>query len=640
MSSDKKEDKRKTKVVLFSCTHETYSDIWSIEGILNVIKRGNQSDGKEKRNLVPILIGSRAMKEVVPKFARDISKSDWDYIMDINNVEGFIAKIRKEIAVIKMHEILVSNKLMYKFAIVLKDGMRYEIEVPMGKIHSADFIMEFLQEGKDRIMTPHIGETIVPSAEILEVIKSSHIYWPKYFTKHITDLHVLRRFLMKDADYIVANRKSIVPDRSSFMKGILIGRLRETEQKYGIPGKDINLNMTNEKFLDKDNLFVDRIIPHDDIHERVKLGSVPKYKLMKKEGEEGKATCRRELFDKLTLAEQLDSVREEAMTLALERYLLSDLIKDHQEAYLAALERVCTTITKGWFRDFAIDNYPELMTCPLNLKAIRDDIMKGYHERVKKKQHEELMSGISDRIKNMFDEKELNAVAPILGSIEAIDKSEIKENNSEADDDRESNYGDEPDEEEHTKRYYMTINGNKYLLEYENKMVREQEDCSSSISWTIKFSMVKYTNGCEKNESHDLFGWDKTFKFEWQVKCRVSEGESSFNSKDTDIDLENKLNLGIEESLFIRILLAKFNPQFIGKGNKVYADCRDQNYIKINELLAKENLKPQHPLFDCYLLCRGKKSCTMDGGDTSFGDDRGNDSDDDYGYYGRRSGYY
>jgi hypothetical protein len=29
--------------------------------------------------------------------------------------------------------------------------------------------------------------------------------------------------------------------------------------------------------------------------------------------------------------------------------------------YNKALNKVCTTLCKGWFREFAIDNYPEVM---------------------------------------------------------------------------------------------------------------------------------------------------------------------------------------------------------------------------------------------------------------------------------------
>jgi len=62
--------------------------------------------------------------------------------------------------------------------------------------------------------------------------------------------------------------------------------------------------------------------------------------------------------------EQLNDVREEAMVLALERYLLPGHKSSGRDAYVSALKKICTTTTKGWFREFAIDHYPELRDCP------------------------------------------------------------------------------------------------------------------------------------------------------------------------------------------------------------------------------------------------------------------------------------
>ena len=49
------------------------------------------------------------------------------------------------------------------------------------------------------------------------------------------------------------------------------------------------------------------------------------------------------------------------MALALERYLLPGVINDQREAYATALQKVCTTLTKGFFRQFAVDHYPEVL---------------------------------------------------------------------------------------------------------------------------------------------------------------------------------------------------------------------------------------------------------------------------------------
>jgi hypothetical protein len=75
---------------------------------------------------------------------------------------------------------------------------------------------------------------------------------------------------------------------------------------------------------------------------------------------------------------QIKCVKEEAMVIALERFLLPKLSSDPSAAFMSALTRICTTLTKGWFREFSIDNFTRLTTCDKNLLAIRDEILKEH----------------------------------------------------------------------------------------------------------------------------------------------------------------------------------------------------------------------------------------------------------------------
>jgi hypothetical protein len=85
-----------------------------------------------------------------------------------------------------------------------------------------------------------------------------------------------------------------------------------------------------------------------------------------------KANLLKSLFDKADFATQLRLVREETSAIALERFILPGRIQDAAEAYLLALERVSTTLTKGWFRDFAAANYPRLTTPDKDLTSIAE----------------------------------------------------------------------------------------------------------------------------------------------------------------------------------------------------------------------------------------------------------------------------
>jgi hypothetical protein len=48
------------------------------------------------------------------------------------------------------------------------------------------------------------------------------------------------------------------------------------------------------------------------------------------------------------------------MAIALERFLVPGVTADIQTAYSEALLRVCTSLTKGWFRQFAVDHWPQV----------------------------------------------------------------------------------------------------------------------------------------------------------------------------------------------------------------------------------------------------------------------------------------
>ena len=74
------------------------------------------------------------------------------------------------------------------------------------------------------------------------------------------------------------------PPRDFQINLMIETRIKETEMIKGVPGAHINLNKTNEEFLDReDDLFVQRRVPHDELHERVKYGDRPIYETLKED---------------------------------------------------------------------------------------------------------------------------------------------------------------------------------------------------------------------------------------------------------------------------------------------------------------------------------------------------------------------
>src|SRR3954462_7872894 len=87
---------------------------------------------------------------------------------------------------------------------------------------------------------------------------------------------------------------------------------------------------------------------------------------------------KKSLFQQIDYQTQLNCIKEEAMVIALERYLIPMNSKNHEFSYQSALVRICTTLTKGWFRQFAIDNYPRLLNIDKDLLLIAHDIINNH----------------------------------------------------------------------------------------------------------------------------------------------------------------------------------------------------------------------------------------------------------------------
>lgn len=115
------------------------------------------------------------------------------------------------------------------------------------------------------------------------------------------------------------------------------------------------LNTTKQEF------FTDSVpykYDHDTIHEAVKHLDKPAYVYYIKDGEQ--VMCSEEKFFKAPEIVRLYGVLEESYVLALERAVIP-FNTDRDKAFKIALEKVCTSITSGWFREYAWDHYDEVM---------------------------------------------------------------------------------------------------------------------------------------------------------------------------------------------------------------------------------------------------------------------------------------
>lgn len=101
------------------------------------------------------------------------------------------------------------------------------------------------------------------------------------------------------------------------------------------------------------------VYDHDAIHWAVNHLPDPAYRYFQPDGEEI-GTSKEEFF-KATRVVQLLAVLEESYVLSLERAIIPYNLWDNEaacrRAFETALEKVCTSITSGWFRTFAWENY-------------------------------------------------------------------------------------------------------------------------------------------------------------------------------------------------------------------------------------------------------------------------------------------
>ena len=200
------------------------------------------------------------------------------------------------------------------------------------------------------------GLMVLPTVGTLYWLKMSHRYKKNtpHFEKTREDILLLRRHLEDTGN---VEEWSNPPWYKA--------RYDET-MFYNHP--NLQPGQNKEAFFSGDG--VKYYYPHDDIHlivARIHGSLVPAYTLYLKEGEE--VACDREKFDALPLETRLRGVSEEAMVLALERSQIPRRMDESfnkdtlpEWSYRYALQKVCTSITSGWFREFSWEHYDEVLS--------------------------------------------------------------------------------------------------------------------------------------------------------------------------------------------------------------------------------------------------------------------------------------
>lgn len=186
-----------------------------------------------------------------------------------------------------------------------------------------------------------VGEFNVVSPKGLFIVKRSHLWRDLSFGKHITHFHKYLNQVRGDlntGDWVVYKE-----------------RLLATQVQF--PKQHPRLDVSVGEFFDD---YVPKKYDHDYLHELLAYEAKPMYSRLQRDS--SKAWCEKDLWESLTHTQKIQCCAEETQVIAVERFMVpSQWEFIPRLAYMKSLEKVCTTLTSGWFRDFAIDNYPSIV---------------------------------------------------------------------------------------------------------------------------------------------------------------------------------------------------------------------------------------------------------------------------------------
>ena len=304
-----------------------------------------------------ILIGSRAAKIINPIFREP---KDWDIITYIDTLYSWYGRNKNYIISL----LPISD---HKFKCKMSDGTKIEFEIVEGYESNKLLFEPFNYKTFPKI--DFFGEeTYVATNNYLWLTKRSHIYWNVHWEKSIRDMHFLKNISTIEINFQEKKYYEL--------------RLAENEKKFG-KRFVANLNMSNDNFFLKSAKKIKRNIDHDKLHEIVSYYERPLFERFKKDL--SKASLDKNLFDNASYEDKKKLVQEEALVIGIERYSfvllkmkqykLNELMKTmYRNSFNLAIKRICTNLTSGWFREFVIDNWPNIIVEEEHLQKIHNKI--------------------------------------------------------------------------------------------------------------------------------------------------------------------------------------------------------------------------------------------------------------------------
>lgn len=212
--------------------------------------------------------------------------------------------------------------------------------VPQDKDYFTDEVMDKAKGGNDPFSHESLKEYFseeprTANLNELYTIKVSHIFWDLRngtWEKHARDIMLMQR-----------NGAELIEPLYKLLYKIW-------QDVHG--DKKANLSqMADDFFNDK----VVRIYVHDSIHASVAYYDEPLYEQILADGEQVKVD--KSKWEAMPFEDKLKCVREEVYATALERLVIpSGYTYSPRRAYAWALRRTVTSLARGWFALFIVEN--------------------------------------------------------------------------------------------------------------------------------------------------------------------------------------------------------------------------------------------------------------------------------------------
>jgi hypothetical protein len=156
-------------------------------------------------------------------------------------------------------------------------------------------------------------------------------------------------------------KDALLKDEMNLETPVVLNAIKLARKDTALVNKLGNIKVPTLKGMSKGDFFddgIEKLYDHDNIHKAIAHKEFPMYTFMQNDGDE--VECQKEMWDKFTLDEKIDTVLEECYVISLERFIVPGIDINRNIAFMTALYKTCTTLTSGWFREFAINHYYDI----------------------------------------------------------------------------------------------------------------------------------------------------------------------------------------------------------------------------------------------------------------------------------------